>query len=81
MSCTAIILAGGRGSRLGFREKAFIDINGKPLIAYVIESLDKVVDDLNKVLQHAKSYDDQLDAKITDLRKRVDTLAKISKTA
>ncbi|MDO8725608.1 MAG: molybdenum cofactor guanylyltransferase [Candidatus Methanoperedens sp.] len=46
MSCSALILAGGRGSRLGFREKALIDINGKPLIAYVIEKLEKVVDEI-----------------------------------
>lgn len=46
MSCSALILAGGRGSRLGFREKALIDINGKPLMALVIESLKKVVDEI-----------------------------------
>jgi molybdopterin-guanine dinucleotide biosynthesis protein A len=46
MSCSALILAGGRGSRLGFREKALIDINRKPLIAFVIESLEKVVDEI-----------------------------------
>ncbi|MCX9082094.1 MAG: molybdenum cofactor guanylyltransferase [Candidatus Methanoperedens sp.] len=46
MSCSALILAGGRGSRLGFREKALLDISGKPLIAFVIESLEKVVDEI-----------------------------------
>lgn len=46
MSCSALILTGGRGSRLGFREKALIDINGKPLIAFVIESLEKVVNEI-----------------------------------
>jgi molybdenum cofactor guanylyltransferase len=46
MSCSALILAGGRGSRLGFREKALIDINGKPLVAFVIETLEKVVDEV-----------------------------------
>lgn len=46
MSCSAVILAGGRGSRLGFREKALVDINGKPMIALVIESLEKVVDEI-----------------------------------
>jgi molybdopterin-guanine dinucleotide biosynthesis protein A len=43
---SALILAGGRGSRLGYREKALLDINGKPLLAYVIESLEKVVDNI-----------------------------------
>ncbi len=42
MSRSALILAGGMGSRMGYKEKALIDINGKPLIALVIESLKKV---------------------------------------
>jgi molybdopterin-guanine dinucleotide biosynthesis protein A len=46
MSCSALILAGGRGSRLGYQEKALIDINGKPLISLVIKSLEKVVDEI-----------------------------------
>ncbi len=46
MSCSALILAGGMGSRLGYREKALIDINGKPLIALIIERLEKVVDNI-----------------------------------
>ena len=46
MSYSALILAGGRGSRLGFREKALIEIKGKPLISFVIESLGKVVDEI-----------------------------------
>ncbi|GFO96145.1 molybdopterin-guanine dinucleotide biosynthesis protein [groundwater metagenome] len=46
MSCSALILAGGMGSRLGFREKALMDINGKPLIELIIERLEKVVDSI-----------------------------------
>ncbi len=46
MSYSALILAGGRGSRLGYREKALMDINGKPLLSLVIESLEKVVDNI-----------------------------------
>lgn len=46
MSYSALILAGGKGSRLGYQEKALIDINGKPLIAFVIESMAKVVDNV-----------------------------------
>lgn len=46
MSYSALILAGGKGSRLGYKEKALMDINGKPLIAYVIEALEKVVDNI-----------------------------------
>ncbi|MDP2768094.1 MAG: molybdenum cofactor guanylyltransferase [Candidatus Methanoperedens sp.] len=46
MSYSALILAGGMGSRLGCQEKALIDIKGKPLIAFVIENLKKVVDNV-----------------------------------
>ncbi len=46
MEYSAIILAGGKGKRMGYREKALMAINGKPLISYVIESLEKVVDNI-----------------------------------
>ncbi|HEY9205116.1 MAG TPA: molybdenum cofactor guanylyltransferase [Candidatus Methanoperedens sp.] len=46
MALCALILAGGMGSRLGYQEKALIDINGKPLIAYVIGALGKAVDNI-----------------------------------
>lgn len=44
MGHCALILAGGMGSRLGYREKALIDIKGRPLIVLVIEKLKNVVD-------------------------------------
>jgi molybdopterin-guanine dinucleotide biosynthesis protein A len=43
-SYSALILAGGKGSRLGYQEKALLDINGKPLIAVIVERLKKAVD-------------------------------------
>jgi len=46
MAYSAIILAGGRGKRMGYREKSMMVINGKPLITYVIKSLEKVVDEV-----------------------------------
>lgn len=46
MSYSALILAGGRGSRMGYKEKALMDINGKPLLAFVIESLKNVVENI-----------------------------------
>lgn len=46
MPYSALILAGGMGRRLGYREKALIDINGKTLIALIIEKLEKVVDSI-----------------------------------
>src|SRR3990172_6066387 len=44
VSYSALILAGGKGSRLGYKEKALLDINGKPLIAVIVERLEKAVD-------------------------------------
>jgi molybdenum cofactor guanylyltransferase len=46
MAYSAIILAGGKGKRMGYREKALLEFNGKPLITCVIKSLEKVVDDI-----------------------------------
>ncbi len=34
-----IVLAGGRGRRLGLADKAFLDLGGKPLIAHVLARL------------------------------------------
>lgn len=46
MAHSALILAGGLGSRLGYREKALIDINGGPLIACVLKNVEKAVDNI-----------------------------------
>jgi len=46
MAYSAIVLAGGKGKRMGYREKALIALNGKPLIDYVVRSLERVVDDI-----------------------------------
>ena len=46
MSYSALILAGGKGSRMGYQEKAMIDINGKPLISRVIKNIENVVDNI-----------------------------------
>ena len=38
---TAVILAGGRGSRLGGQDKGLLDWNGKPLVETLIDQLQK----------------------------------------
>ncbi len=43
---SALILAGGKGSRLGYTEKALIDINGRPLIALIVERIKIAVDNV-----------------------------------
>jgi molybdopterin-guanine dinucleotide biosynthesis protein A len=46
INTSAIILAGGRGRRLGYKEKALIPVNGKPIIKHTIEVLEDVVDEI-----------------------------------
>jgi molybdopterin-guanine dinucleotide biosynthesis protein A len=43
---TAIVLAGGRGCRIGLVEKAFIEFEGKTIIQRLLESLFKVADEV-----------------------------------
>jgi len=46
MPRSALILAGGKGSRLGYREKALLEIHGKPLISYAIGAVEGIVDEV-----------------------------------
>ncbi len=64
MSYSALILAGGMGSRLGFQEKALIDINGRPLIALIIERLENVVDTIIIAVRD-EAHGELLNARIT----------------
>ncbi|MET0009360.1 MAG: NTP transferase domain-containing protein, partial [Candidatus Thiodiazotropha sp. 6PLUC4] len=36
---TAVILAGGRGSRMGGSDKGLVQLDGKPLIEHVISAI------------------------------------------
>lgn len=44
--CSAIVLAGGRATRLGGIDKALVNFAGRPLIAHVLERLTPQVDDI-----------------------------------
>lgn len=46
MKVTAIVLAGGRGSRMEHRDKAWVNYNGKPLLLHVIDAIEDSVDDI-----------------------------------
>src|SRR5437867_2167972 len=46
MSITGIVLAGGRGSRMGGVDKGLVDFLGKPLVAHVIQRLNPQVDEI-----------------------------------
>ena len=42
---TAIILTGGKGSRMDFTEKALLELRGKPIIEHIMENLKSTVDE------------------------------------
>lgn len=44
MQITAVILAGGRGLRMGGVDKGLVDHHGKPLVAHVLERIQPQVD-------------------------------------
>lgn len=46
MTIIGAIIAGGRSSRMGGREKAFLELDSKPVILHVIEQFEPQVDQL-----------------------------------
>jgi len=61
---TAIVLVGGRGSRLNYREKALLELHGKPILLHILERLSGTVDDFIIV---ARDKDQQTKLKLNDL--------------
>ncbi len=59
-SITGVIVAGGRGSRLGGREKGLLEVAGRPMIEYVIATLQPQVEELllnvNRELDRYRSF-------------------------
>ncbi|MCU7797115.1 MAG: molybdenum cofactor guanylyltransferase [Candidatus Thiodiazotropha sp. (ex Myrtea spinifera)] len=53
---TAVILAGGRGSRMGGLDKGLVELNGKPLIEHVISA---ILDQVATVVINANRNRDQ----------------------
>ncbi|MBE0524683.1 MAG: molybdenum cofactor guanylyltransferase [Methanosarcinales archaeon] len=43
---SALILAGGRGRRLGYKEKALIPIKGRTILEYNLDLLERLVDEV-----------------------------------
>ena len=60
-SISGVIVAGGRGSRLGGREKGLVELAGRPMIGYVIAALQPQVDELlinaNRELDRYRHFD------------------------
>ncbi|MEB6587610.1 molybdenum cofactor guanylyltransferase MobA [Pseudomonas asiatica] len=63
-SCSILILAGGRGQRMGGRDKGLVDWQGEPLIAHVHRVVRPLSDDLviscNRNQEAYRAYADQL---------------------
>jgi molybdopterin-guanine dinucleotide biosynthesis protein A len=53
---TGLILAGGRGSRMGGRDKGLVQFRGRPLVDHVIERIAPQVDEL--LISANRSLDD-----------------------
>ena len=56
---TAIVLAGGQGSRMGYQDKAWVSYRNKPLITHVI---DAIAPQVNNILVSRNNADQRLDA-------------------
>ncbi|WP_313710896.1 molybdenum cofactor guanylyltransferase MobA [Pseudomonas sp.] len=62
--CSVLILAGGRGQRMGGRDKGLLEWRGEPLIAHIHRTVRPLSDNLviscNRNQQVYKAYADQL---------------------
>lgn len=60
MQITAVILAGGRGMRMGGVDKGLINYQGKPMIEHVLSRItpqvDQVIINANRNLDHYQNY-------------------------
>jgi molybdopterin-guanine dinucleotide biosynthesis protein A len=52
---SGIILAGGQSRRMG-RDKAFIELNGKPIVAHVLETMQRICAETIIVANDAQTY-------------------------
>ncbi|RRU75126.1 molybdenum cofactor guanylyltransferase MobA [Stutzerimonas xanthomarina] len=63
-SCSILLLAGGRGQRMGGQDKGLVEWQGRPLIAWLHETVQPLTDDLllscNRNRAHYSAYADRL---------------------
>ena len=55
-SCSAVILAGGLNSRMGGRNKAFLKLNGKTILQWLLESLQQNFSEILLVTRQPELY-------------------------
>ena len=62
--CSVLLLSGGRGNRMGGRDKGLIEWQGRPLIAWLHDQVRPLTDDLiiscNRNSEHYAAFADQL---------------------
>lgn len=60
MQITAVILAGGRGSRMGGVDKGLVDYQGQPMIEHILARItpqvDHVMINANRHIEHYQTY-------------------------
>ena len=63
-SCSILLLAGGRGQRMGGQDKGLVEWQGRPLIAWLHETVQPLTDDLllscNRNRARYSAYADRL---------------------
>lgn len=73
MQITAVILAGGRGMRMGGIDKGLADIQGRPMVAHVLERIQsqvaRVIMNANRNLQRYQQFGVPV---VTDANNRFD---------
>jgi molybdopterin-guanine dinucleotide biosynthesis protein A len=65
--CSGVILAGGRNSRFGGREKALIPLAGQPMIDHIIGAFEGLFEEVIIVSNHPRRYIDRDATIVTDL--------------
>lgn len=70
----AIVLAGGLGRRMGYRQKGLLSLNAKPLISYAIELLERysqeIVISANEQISDYAAFDYPVVSDLTDYHQR-----------
>ncbi len=63
-TCSGLILAGGRGTRLGNSDKGLVELQGNPLVQHVINHISSQVDDIvisaNRNIDIYNQYSDKV---------------------
>lgn len=66
-TCSGIILAGGLNSRFGGRNKAFVDIGGKTILAHILSVFSEFFEELILVTNDPLAYSDYDIQAVTDI--------------